>query len=222
MTGILDRLFCAVFGTPLVRRILWVVVPMAALVLMALSTESWDPPVSFRDESTGSPELRRLKTENDKLKASIDNLQPKGVHILIDTAKNRLYVKQGRALILDAVCSTGNGKILNDTEKKRRWQFDTPRGVHRVIKRVNEPVWTKPDWAFIEEGERVPHSFRERIEEEMLGDYAMHIGNSYMIHGTLYRRLLGRSVTHGCVRLGDADLEKAYKSSALGTTVIIY
>ena len=39
----------------------------------------------------------------------------------------------------------------------------------------------------------------------MMGDYALGIGSGYFIHGTLYKRLLGRNVSHGCVRLGDED-----------------
>lgn len=167
-------------------------------------------------------ELQKLVSENRKLKSSLTKSSISGVHIIIDTARNRLYLKDGDKIVLDAVCSTGNGKILRDVDNNREWEFQTPRGERRIIKKVHRPVWTKPDWAFVEEGEAIPNSFKERIEEDMLGDYAMHIGNSYMIHGTLYRRMLGRSVTHGCIRLGDADLEKVYKSSTVGTRVFIY
>jgi len=61
------------------------------------------------------------------------------------------------------------------------------------------PSWVKPDWAFIEEGEDIPKNYYDRIEEGVLGDYALEIGNGYFIHGTLYTRLLGKSVTHGCI-----------------------
>ncbi len=56
----------------------------------------------------------------------------------------------------------------------------------------------------------------------MLGRYALGFGNGYFIHGTLYTRLLGTNVTHGCIRLGDADLEHIFKTVPLGATVFIY
>ena len=40
-----------------------------------------------------------------------------------------------------------------------------------------------------------------------LGDYALALGDGYLIHGTIYKRFLGMPVTHGCVRLNDEDLE---------------
>jgi L,D-transpeptidase YbiS len=43
-----------------------------------------------------------------------------------------------------------------------------------------------------------------------------------MIHGTLYERSLGMSVTHGCVRLGAADLEAIWKAAPVGTKVYMY
>jgi L,D-transpeptidase YbiS len=43
-----------------------------------------------------------------------------------------------------------------------------------------------------------------------------------MIHGTLYQRLLGLPVTHGCIRLGDDDLEAVYKILTPGSKVFIF
>ena len=36
------------------------------------------------------------------------------------------------------------------------------------------------------------------------------------------RRLLGKSVTHGCVRLGAQDLEVVYDAAPLHTKVLIF
>ncbi|OGH56560.1 MAG: hypothetical protein A3G34_08955 [Candidatus Lindowbacteria bacterium RIFCSPLOWO2_12_FULL_62_27] len=219
----LDSFLCLIFGN---RRFRWImVIPafLAAVLLLSSATESWDAPVADPAVAAVDPAtLRKLKAENDKWTASLDTIRPKGVYVVIDTARNRLFLKHGRKTLLEAVCSTGNGKILNDSFKNRTWTFDTPRGERKIQRKVHEPVWTKPDWAFIEEGERIPTSVSERVEEGMLGNYAMHIGDGYMIHGTLYRRLLGRPVTHGCIRLGDADLEKVFKACAVGTPVYIF
>ena len=56
----------------------------------------------------------------------------------------------------------------------------------------------------------------DRIEAGTLGDYALGFGHGYFIHGTLYTRLLGRNVTHGCVRVGDEDLKDVFKAVPIG------
>jgi len=176
--------------------------------------------VSYKTESVKS--LKNLNSKNTNLKKLISNLSPKGTYLVIDTAKNRLYVKKGEQTLKEVVVSTGSGSILNDPAGNRQWIFDTPRGELSVQSKTTNPVWTKPDWAFIEEGEEIPKSYKDRVEKDVLGDYAFHLGDGYMIHGTLYTRLLGRNVTHGCVRVGDADLEKLNKTVSIGTKVIIF
>jgi L,D-transpeptidase YbiS len=148
--------------------------------------------------------------------------RPHGLYIGVDTLDNRLYLKRGDEVVREAVCSTGTGGLLVDPASGRRWVFETPRGAHRVRSKVQNPVWNKPDWAFIEEGQPLPKSAAERVDDFSLGEYALYLGDGYIIHGTLYQRLLGRSVTHGCVRLGDEDLEAVYRAAPVGTRVYIY
>jgi L,D-transpeptidase YbiS len=170
-----------------------------------------------RGERAGEPEAR-----NRLLKRRLDGLFPKGVYIVIDTARSVLYVKNERGVIREAIASSGSGALLTEPNGKRKWVFDTPRGEHVIESKKRQPVWMKPDWAFIEEGRVPPKNPRDRIEEGVLGEFALGFGNSYFIHGTLYTRLLGKNVTHGCVRLGDDDLKHVYRAADIGTKVYIY
>jgi len=166
--------------------------------------------------------LNNLKWKNNILKERLASLSPKGIHIVIDTARNRLYLKRDDAILKEIVVSTGSGSILEDLAGNRKWIFDTPRGLLTVQAKKVNPVWTKPDWAFIEEGEPIPKNQKDRTEEGVLGDYGLELGNGYLIHGTLYTRLLGRNVTHGCVRVGDKDLKMLYNATQVGTKVMIF
>jgi L,D-transpeptidase YbiS len=156
------------------------------------------------------------------LEKKLKGLAPKGMYILIDTALNRLTLHKGKELLHQAVVSCGSGNILDDLDGSRTWVFDTPRGIFSIQYKLKEPVWIKPDWAFIEEGTPIPKSQRDRVETGVLGDYALGFGDGFFIHGTLYTRLLGRSVTHGCVRVGDKDLETIYKKVPIGTPIYIF
>lgn len=176
------------------------------------------------DESkkTKSPSLTRLKLRKNSLEMRLAGLSPRGTYIVIDTAANRLYMRKNSKTTREMIVSTGSGSILEDPSGNREWVFDTPRGVLTIQSKKIDPVWTKPDWAFIEEGESIPKDLKDRMEEGVLGDYALDLGNGYLIHGTLYTRLLGRNITHGCVRVGDEDLKTLYKTAAIGTKVIIF
>jgi len=159
---------------------------------------------------------------NKALRQRLSHLSPKGVYIVIDTAQNLLLLREGNKTILQATISSGSGNILKDPDGERQWVFDTPRGEFEVKGKIRGPSWIKPDWAFIEEGKDIPKDWKERVEEGVLGDYALAFGNGYFIHGTLYTRLLGRNVTHGCIRVGDEDLESIYRLSNTGTKIFIF
>ncbi len=149
-------------------------------------------------------------------------LAPRGVHVVVDSYRNRLRVYRGPELLREAVCSTGSGAILRDPESGRQWVFDTPLGEHRVVRKVRDPRWFKPDWAFIEEGMKPPDDWRDRVDDVSLGEYGLYLGDGYIIHGTLFQTLLGQRITHGCIRLGDEDLEYVYRTVPVGARVFLY
>jgi lipoprotein-anchoring transpeptidase ErfK/SrfK len=167
-------------------------------------------------------QLRALEAANQRLRKKIDALAPSGSYVVVDTGSNRVYLRQGEETLREMVASCGSGNILREPGGERSWTFDTPRGAFRVQSKISKPLWIKPDWAFIEAGEPIPANPALRAEPGVMGDYAIGIGRGYFIHGTLYKRLLGRNVSHGCVRLGDDDLKNLYQTTALGTRVIIF
>jgi L,D-transpeptidase YbiS len=173
-------------------------------------------PGGSRDE----PSPSQASKENSRLKTRLARAEPRGNYIVVDRSNNRLYLMKDGQVVLDARCSAGSGIVLRDGE--RSWRFETPSGRFRVLSKTKSPVWRKPDWAFREEGKPVPKNAADRIEYGTLGEYALHFGNGYMIHGTLYEILLGRSVTHGCIRLGRQDLAQVFRSAPVGTPIYIF
>ncbi len=164
-----------------------------------------------------------MRGQRRALESKFRQQAPKGTYIIIDQTHNRLYLKKDESILLEAKCSAGSGLVLQEeTGKNRRWIFDTPRGSFRVLNRLERPVWKKPDWAFVEEGMPIPKNPSERFEYGTLGEYALYFGDGYMIHGTLYERLLGRNVSHGCIRLGKEDLRKVWAAAPIGTPIYIY
>ncbi len=173
---------------------------------------------SAASDAAGPPLERRAA----EAKRVLERVQPRGVYIVVDTYRNRLRLYRDGKLLRTATCSTGTGVVLRDPRNGRQWVFDTPLGERVVERKVKNPVWAKPDWAFIEEGMLPPTDPNERFDANSLGDYALYIGDGYIIHGTLFKTLLGRRVTHGCIRLGDEDLEYVYRNTPIGSRVFLY
>lgn len=144
-------------------------------------------------------------------------------YVVINTTENKFFLYRNKELIREGFCSSGSYTMLRSPEGDRNWIFKTPKGKYRIQGKITNPVWRKPDWAFVEEGLPIPTAFHPtRYEYGVLGDYALSLGDGYLIHGTLYKRFLGMPVTHGCVRLNDEDLEAIYKNLDIGSKVYIF
>jgi len=165
---------------------------------------------------------RDIAARTTQLETRLKGLAPWGLYIVVDTAANRLTLVRDQKVQKEVVVSCGSGDVLEETGGTRKWIFDTPRGEFSVTSKLVNPTWIKPDWAFIEEGEKPPTKFDDRVDNDSLGDYALGFGDGFFIHGTLYTRLLGRNVTHGCVRVGDKDLKEVFQLVPMGTKIYIY
>jgi len=172
------------------------------------------------EETADSAE--QLNARLTRARRQLARLRPRGVYIVVDIFHNKLHVYRNDELLRSVVCSTGTGIVLRDPRSGREWVFDTPLGERTIQRKVRNPVWAKPDWAFIEDGYLPPEDPNERFDPYSLGRFGLYMGDGYIIHGTLFESLLGQRVTHGCIRLGDQDLEYVYYNAPLGTKVYLY
>lgn len=152
------------------------------------------------------------------------------------------YVEEARKKKLDLVRAKPGDVIDAETGQpvaegvSGPWSLleEGDRRPRRVLKvRKDSIVEVAPDGAevelepreFIRTGKALvvpPLGFKQRRIEKALGRYRLNLGDGYALHGTQATRQLGRSVSHGCVRLADDDLEKLFKMSHVGDEVIIY
>ena len=181
----------------------------------------------FGDGLRPAPEIAvadsaQVAAEITSMERRLLSMRPRGPYLVVSTTDNTFRLMAGADTLRQGICSTGSYTQLESTDG-RTWLFQTPRGRFRVLdKRVN-PVWSKPDWAFVEAGLPVPPAGHpSRYERGVLGKYALSLGDGYLVHGTPYQRLLGQPVTHGCVRLGDLDLEAVYMAMHAGAPVYMY
>jgi hypothetical protein len=67
-----------------------------------------------------------------------------------------------------------------------------------------------------------PYGTTARRYMGVLGTRRLELGDGYGIHGTDHPESIGQSVSHGCVRLRNEDIERLYPMVAVGTPVYIY
>lgn len=67
-----------------------------------------------------------------------------------------------------------------------------------------------------------PFGTNQRRYMGVLGTRRLDLGDGYGIHGTDTPESIGQSVSHGCVRMFNSDVEKLYPMVAVGTPVYIY
>jgi hypothetical protein len=67
-----------------------------------------------------------------------------------------------------------------------------------------------------------PYGVNQRRYAGVLGTRRLELGDGYGIHGTNEPSSIGRSASHGCVRLRNEDVEKLYDMVSVGTPVYIY
>ncbi|PYP79446.1 MAG: hypothetical protein DMD35_08380 [Gemmatimonadetes bacterium] len=67
-----------------------------------------------------------------------------------------------------------------------------------------------------------PFGTNQRKYKGVLGTHRLNMGDGYALHGTDQPESIGRSVSHGCVRLRNEDIETLYQMVPVGTPVFIY
>ncbi len=84
----------------------------------------------------------------------------------------------------------------------------SPKGEFRVVSRVQHPTWFGPK-------QTVPPGKANPLGTRWLGLSA----RGYGIHGTNAPNSIGKSASHGCIRMRNADVEQLFELVAVGTPV---
>ncbi|MBI2956956.1 MAG: L,D-transpeptidase [Acidobacteria bacterium] len=209
----------------------WALYPFLLLAALLLAAGISLPPdplpaehfAAEAERAELASQIALLTQETHRLAARYEYSGAEETYLVVDTAANRLYLYRGQRLLRAAVVSTGSGKVLASPDGSRWWVFETPRGVRRVLRKERNPAWLKPDWAFLEEGLPVPPPRDpSRVVRGILGAYALDLGEQVKIHGTTETEKLGQAASHGCIRVGDDDLEALYQATPVGARVFLY
>lgn len=93
--------------------------------------------------------------------------------------------------------------------------WETPTGEFEVLQMIKNPSWEHP-WT----GEVVPPGDDNPLGQRWVGFWTD--GENYIgFHGTPDESVIGQAVSHGCVRMRNADIAELYQWVNIGTEVIV-
>ncbi|HZG42585.1 MAG TPA: L,D-transpeptidase, partial [Longimicrobium sp.] len=179
-----------------------------------------EPAAPTRRPPAARPADAAPQAQNPLARVRSRSLARGGYAVVVDLDANRLYFARGRRVLWSASVGTGTGLRLE--HDRGEWDFATPNGTFQVTHKQVEPDWIAPDWYFIENGLRVPPANSDaRRFPRGLGSAAVFIGQGLAIHGTDKPELLGQRVSHGCIRLSNADALRLFHNVQVGTEIIM-
>jgi L,D-transpeptidase catalytic domain len=163
----------------------------------------------------GSNQKFRFDTPRGKLTVKSKETSPAWVppdwHFVEQAGKRKLGIlrmKRGQVIpVSDGVITTRGSDVV----KRHRDGSVTPM--------------TATDGRELAAGGKIiipPFGTNARRYKEILGTHRLNLGDGYALHGTNAPNTIGRSVSHGCVRLRNEDIETLYRMIPVGAAVYIY
>ena len=108
----------------------------------------------------------------------------------------------------DGVITTSGGQVVKRLRNGQVVSFGDAKEGHEIVAGGNIIV--------------PPYGTTQRRYMGVLGTRRLELGDGYGIHGTDQPQSIGQSVSHGCVRMRNEDIEKLYPMVPVGTPVYIY
>ncbi len=141
--------------------------------------------------------------------------QSESTYVVLKLGERRLY------LFADDEDADAPRRLGSYRVAVGRAQWATPTGRFAVLEKIVDPDFVQFDW-------NDPTHVMRRIgpgPDNPLGrrwiGFTAAYGWSIGFHGTPQPELLGQAVSHGCVRMRDADVVELFRHVEIGTPVIV-
>ncbi|MCA1992206.1 MAG: L,D-transpeptidase [Coleofasciculus sp. S288] len=123
--------------------------------------------------------------------------------LVVDLSEAKVYSYWGDRLIATYPIAVG----------QKGWE--TPTGTFTVLNKRRNPAWKHPIT-----GEAIPTGPDNPLGDRWIGFWS---DNRHQIgfHGTNKEQLVGQAVSHGCLRMRNADIRALYEQVEVGTQVIV-
>ncbi|MEM9541590.1 MAG: L,D-transpeptidase [Cyanobacteria bacterium P01_E01_bin.42] len=123
--------------------------------------------------------------------------------LILRLSDRRVYYYRGEELIVSYPVAIG------------REGWETPTGNFQVFQKVAHPTWQHPFT-----GEIIPPGKNNPLGDRWIGFWSDG-KNAIGFHGTPNEELIGQAVSHGCVRMRNADIVALFEKVEMGAVVIV-
>ena len=186
-------------------------------------------------------EISLLQYYLTTIELKFDMSREKGRYLVIGRHASKFWVRDGDMVIYEGKCGVGRGASRLG---RRIYDFETPAGHFKVVRKLQNPWWFRPDWFWREKGLDVPRNFisypngatfnqavafynslskedklHVRAVPGYLGKYVLQIADGIYIH---YSSQVGGAVSHGCIRVSEHDAEALYKLLDIESPVYVF
>jgi lipoprotein-anchoring transpeptidase ErfK/SrfK len=128
--------------------------------------------------------------------------------IVIRTSERRLYLCLGGGQAISYPVGVGRAGM--------QWA-----GTTTISGKYVSPAWAPPE-SIRRENPRLPDVIPGGSPRNPMGVAAMTLaGTEYAIHGTNQPGLIGHFVSHGCIRMYNADITDLFDRVSIGTPVVV-
>ena len=127
----------------------------------------------------------------------------RSVRLHLSLSQRLLSVYQGERLLSTYSVAVG----------REGWR--TPTGEFTVFQKERDPIWQNPLT-----GEVIPPGPHNPLTSRWIGFWSDGV-NAIGFHGTPDESVMGSAVSHGCVRMRQADVVALYEQVAIDTVVVV-
>lgn len=169
---------------------------------------------SFAERSRLLATLPPLQSELVSMRTLSQRIRPLiATHLLAEPNQMRLEVHLKRRRV---VLYQGTIEIRTYPIAIGQAGWETPTGRFRVL-----DMQEKPDWIHPLTNQRVPHEdLRNPLGRYWIGFWTD--GTNWIgFHGTPHPNSVGQALSHGCLRMHDADIDELYYQVSTGTPVTV-
>jgi hypothetical protein len=140
--------FAAIIAAPALLLLAPAPAPAQTTHATQVSNVFDDPPVVHRSPSREATHgsARGARARARRLAAL--GVNPNALRVEISIADRHIWAIEGADTLLSAPAAMAEGTKLSYAG--RHWTFKTPRGVHTVLGKNTDPIWTPPDWHYAE------------------------------------------------------------------------
>lgn len=187
-------------GINYLLKLSWMLVCFGSAIAVFSAAQPKPQPNSVPLTPKPKPKMAKVLPATPYLRMTLAAMNSR---IIVDLSEARVYSYWGQQLIGVYPVAIGQPG------------WETPTGTFKVLNKHRNPAWKQPIT-----GELIPAGPDNPLGNRWIGFWADE-RHQIGFHGTNNEKLVGKAVSHGCLRMRNAHIQALYNQVEVGTPVIV-